>query len=252
MALTDNLTAYYKLDETSGTREDSTASNYDLTDNNTVGYATGIIGNGADFVASNSESLSTSSNELNDTFSSSAWSVSIWAKPDDISNTYGLIACDTNTGQRQFFFAINSASLYFERQGASIAINVGNVISTGWNHIVATYDNSRLRIYVNGTNVGDNPLMSAFSSSTNKTFLGCRQYSGSNYYINGILDEVGIWAKTLTSTEITTLYNSGSGLTYPFSSGPANLKSWNGLAKASIKSINGLAIASIKNIDGLS
>ena len=35
-------------------------------------------------------------------------------------------------------------------------------------------------------------------------------------------------------------------------SGPANLKSWNGLAKASIKSRNGLAIADIKSINGLS
>ena len=34
-------------------------------------------------------------------------------------------------------------------------------------------------------------------------------------------------------------------------SGPANLKSYNGLAKASIKSINGLAIASIKSINSL-
>jgi len=34
-------------------------------------------------------------------------------------------------------------------------------------------------------------------------------------------------------------------------SGPANLKSINGLAKASIKSRNGLAIASIKSINGL-
>jgi hypothetical protein len=33
--------------------------------------------------------------------------------------------------------------------------------------------------------------------------------------------------------------------------GPANLKSWNGLAKASIKSINGLAIGSVKSVNGL-
>jgi hypothetical protein len=40
--------------------------------------------------------------------------------------------------------------------------------------------------------------------------------------------------------------------TDPFaSSGPANLKTWNGLAKASVKSINGLAIASVKTVDGL-
>jgi hypothetical protein len=34
-------------------------------------------------------------------------------------------------------------------------------------------------------------------------------------------------------------------------SGPANLKSFNGLAKASVKSINGLAIASIKSVNSL-
>lgn len=34
-------------------------------------------------------------------------------------------------------------------------------------------------------------------------------------------------------------------------SGPANLKTWNGLAKASIKTIDGLAIASVKTVDGL-
>ena len=33
--------------------------------------------------------------------------------------------------------------------------------------------------------------------------------------------------------------------------GPANLKTWNGLAKASIKTINGLAIGSVKTINGL-
>ena len=34
-------------------------------------------------------------------------------------------------------------------------------------------------------------------------------------------------------------------------SGPANLKSWNGLAKASIKTINGVAIASVKSVNGV-
>ena len=33
--------------------------------------------------------------------------------------------------------------------------------------------------------------------------------------------------------------------------GPANLKTWNGLAKASIKTMNGLAIGSVKSVDGL-
>ena len=37
----------------------------------------------------------------------------------------------------------------------------------------------------------------------------------------------------------------------PVAAGPANLKTWDGLAKASIKTINGLAIGSVKTVDGL-
>ncbi len=37
----------------------------------------------------------------------------------------------------------------------------------------------------------------------------------------------------------------------PAASGPANMKSWNGLAIASIKSIKGLAIASVTKVNGL-
>ena len=40
-------------------------------------------------------------------------------------------------------------------------------------------------------------------------------------------------------------------VTHTAASGPANLKTWNGLAKASVKTINGLAIASVKTVNGL-
>jgi hypothetical protein len=33
---------------------------------------------------------------------------------------------------------------------------------------------------------------------------------------NGSIDEVGIWSRALTSSEVTSLYNSGSGRQYPF------------------------------------
>src|SRR3990167_10109236 len=53
MALTDNITAYWKLDESSGNAADSVASNT-LTNTNTVGYSAGKINNAADFVGANS------------------------------------------------------------------------------------------------------------------------------------------------------------------------------------------------------
>src|SRR5262249_31508245 len=35
------------------------------------------------------------------------------------------------------------------------------------------------------------------------------------HYFNGAIDEIGVWNRALTSTEITNLYNSGAGLAYP-------------------------------------
>ena len=33
---------------------------------------------------------------------------------------------------------------------------------------------------------------------------------------DGVIDEVGLWSKVLSATEITDLYNSGAGFAYPF------------------------------------
>jgi len=38
-------------------------------------------------------------------------------------------------------------------------------------------------------------------------------------FFDGMIDEVGVWSRLLTSDEVTTLYNAGAGLSYPFSSG---------------------------------
>jgi hypothetical protein len=57
MALTDNLIAFWGLEEASGTRNDAHGSNH-LIDNNTVGSATGRVGTCANFDRFTDEHLS--------------------------------------------------------------------------------------------------------------------------------------------------------------------------------------------------
>ena len=59
--LGNGLVAFWKLNEQSGTRAAAFSSN-DLTDNNTVTFAAGILGNAAVFTSANSEYLSRASN----------------------------------------------------------------------------------------------------------------------------------------------------------------------------------------------
>jgi hypothetical protein len=63
------------------------------------------------------------------------------------------------------------------------------------------------------------------------------------------MDEIGIWNRALSSTEVSALYNSGNWFSYPFST--TSIKSINWLWYSAIKSINWLAIWSIKNFNWL-
>src|SRR3990167_1322919 len=76
--LTDGLVSYWTLDEAGGVRYDSVvASANDLTDNNTVGSATGKNNLAANFVAANGESLSSTAGAL--ALGDTNWTVAGWA-----------------------------------------------------------------------------------------------------------------------------------------------------------------------------
>jgi hypothetical protein len=77
-------------------------------------------------------------------------------------------------------------------------------------------DNGFLSIYVNGNQeVGVTLAVTAFPDNTSPFSIGTWPGIGGQNFL-GEIDEVGIWSRALTSGEISDLYNSGSGLSYPF------------------------------------
>ena len=48
--------------------------------------------------------------------------------------------------------------------------------------------------------------------------IGANRYNSTIYqeFFNGNIDETNIWSKELTATEITELYNAGTGKFYPY------------------------------------
>lgn len=255
MALTDNIVAYWKLDETSGDRADS-AGSYTLTDNNTVGSGTGIIGNGSDHIRANNEFLSNTS--LGGALTNS-WTFAGWAKFPNIgaadqtlislrpsSGNVNLIQIEVNMNTPQWrTIAFDSSGVYKK----DFRKTTGFTADT-WTHVAITWDGTTFEFYINGSNasVTKTSNLSMTQTSTTRTLRVGAEVSSSNV-ADGLIDELGVWSRALTSSEITELYNSGAGLTYPFST--TAIKTVNGLAKASVKTVNGLAIASVKNFNGL-
>ena len=86
--------------------------------------------------------------------------------------------------------------------------------SGGWYHIVLTFDDlaNDFILYINGNNVAENLGYNGSTNNNNSSFvIGNRNASSTQWY-NGIIDEVAFWNTELSSSAVSALYNSGSGL----------------------------------------
>ena len=67
-------------------------------------------------------------------------------------------------------------------------------------HVVGTYDGSQMRMYLNGSLISSLPYNKAIHTFSDKIFIGSSSYSCS--YVNAIIDDVRIYNRALTDSEI--------------------------------------------------
>jgi hypothetical protein len=82
-------------------------------------------------------------------------------------------------------------------------------INTGsWYHFTFIHDStSGGKIYINGLLVSSNNINGFICNGVNPIYIGADIENGNLYrYFNGKLDDIGIWNRALTQTEITELY----------------------------------------------
>jgi fibronectin type 3 domain-containing protein len=74
-------------------------------------------------------------------------------------------------------------------------------VPTGvWTHLAATYNGSTLLLYVNGTQVASQAATSSIAANATPLRIGGNNIWGE--YFNGLIDEVRIYNRALTATEI--------------------------------------------------
>lgn len=110
---------------------------------------------------------------------------------------FGFLVQSNSDGK--IYFVMGNGGNY---QNRNIAIN-NNV----WNHIVAIYDGTNMILYLNG--LAGTPV--AFSSATSATtaMLICKRIAGVTGYFNGLIDEILIFNRALSASEIKLLYELG-------------------------------------------
>lgn len=255
MSLTTNLLHYWKFDESSGNASDSVGS-FTLTNTNTVTYSTGKINNGAYTTEAANNYLSANAPE---TLEGDA-TVNFWAYISSFSTSSDAIYLRTVNPVWDNYYMITSSNIKYQASSYNSGNQIGdstwtNTFSTGtWYMItvLTTTSSYTSEVYVNGTSLGTQNFNNSWPSTGKSPRVytsGSAMYASYPARLNGRIDELGVWSRKLSSSEITSLYNGGSGLQYPFVSGPANLKSLNTNVKANIKSYNTNTLANIKSID---
>jgi Concanavalin A-like lectin/glucanases superfamily len=244
--LTNGIVAYYKLDDSSSPAIDQVSGNNLSIGASTTVSQSGKLGNSVKFVFYNTWPDSTSGiiGSLQAALQlSSAGTVAAWII-SNMGNFYsGDIAgaCDDTTYGYSLRITSNASGDDTPRVGGRLADSsaqqdiLGNTTVTdgSWHHVAFTWNGTYALVYLDGTLdcASNNPQTKtpAFNNpgDTPKLCIGrCYATYAANPFAKGdavpgsgpgYIDSVGFWNRALTSSEISSLYNGGSGKEYPFS-----------------------------------
>lgn len=223
--LTDSLVGYWKMDETSGTRADSSGNAYTLTDTNTVTSNTGKISNAAQYTAANSEDLRRSDN-ANLSGCDCDFTISAWVYLDTKGTSRSIVSKYSTTGTNReynLYFGNGADRFRIEvsNDGTNLvtldASSLGSPATATWYFIVAWHDSvaNTLNIQVNNGTVDSMAHTTGVNDGTANFMIGART---GTFYWDGRIDEVGMWKRVLSSAERAALWNSGAGCTHNFAS----------------------------------
>jgi len=204
MALSDNLIHYWKLD---GNSSDSIGAQSGTDSNITYSTTNALIGQRAGFSSGSFSRIIM--NGYTPTLTN--FSLSLWFYVTSTSFSQRLVG--TRNGSGWEIITSGTKIDIYGNNGSNYFIETTNdVILNNWNHIVITDNGTNL--YLNGTPTNGSIPVNANSNLTFGIYAG-DLFTGP---FNGNQDEIGIWSRSLTSAEVTTLYNGGAGITTPFPS----------------------------------
>lgn len=153
------------------------------------------------------------------------YTITFWAKTNSTTQEMP-ISKYFDGANRQFRIDFNNGA-----PGTFSLFNGLNAVS----YTNASFNDNQFHFYTfifnNGTSLIyiDNVLRTNTTATSVPLYNGAPIYIGnydsSQFKFNGTIDEVGFWNRTLNNTEIAQIYNSGNGITYPFTN--ATIPSYN-------------------------
>ena len=233
--LTD-LKAYYKFDVLSGDivnladsvgSTDSLGSDVDMVNSGATYGAAGILDNALSFDGSNDfGTLVNGGSDLFNffTITDATWSVSCWVFYDDLGGGHiissapvgdtTMFQINLNTSTQVALQAVGTGSTFIINTSWTVA-----TLSTGvWIHMVFTGDQSLasdgLELWLDGVSQGTkNRSSNSGSAGTQAEPMHVATHGAiGSVFFAGRFDELSLWSRVLTDSEVASLYNAGNAL----------------------------------------
>jgi len=213
----DDLLSYYKLDEITGTTAvDSYGSNNGTATNPALfsGAAVGIINQSTDFTAGDYY-IDLGNTAFNFDTSVDTFGFSLWVKTATTGVTERFFGKDNATDKQYSLYFHFTDILKFNVYDSGLSTDMTLEYSTdirdnNWHHIVITGNGTTNLMYVDNVLRDSDTGLVPSATTTNPTVIG----TSATQYFSGYVDEVGIWNRTLSSTEVDNLWNGGLGLEF--------------------------------------
>ncbi|GEM_PF-6716874 len=199
----NSLIGYWQFDEGVGTTANDSSGQANTGTLNSAwnisgryGYGVQLNGTSGNVTIPNTASL----NPANIT-------ISFWAKFNSFAATQRIINKWTNTNEYTTHIIANS-NLGFQATNTlgstqQASYTISNLATGTWYHIAGTFDGSNVRLYVNGTLVDTQPLTGALQNTGTDPV----SISHTSFPFNGTIDEVAIYNRALTATEVAKEYS---------------------------------------------
>ena len=221
--LAENLVGEWTLDETSGNFMNISNYGSDLIGTLSVtpptrrqGSTYCVSGNCLEFAGNDTTNnyVSVSDNiALNPT---SAITMEAWVKQTGGGNVQTLDGIFMGKGSNEYYYL--DAKLTYIMMSLVIGTSpgtqrqfstpVGSFSLNQWYHVVGTYDGTTAQIYINGVSqLSSSTYTGALNPQANAFTLG--KFSGGGYSFKGLLDEVRVYNKNLTISQIQENYLAG-------------------------------------------
>jgi len=194
---------------------------------NGVAFASGMVDQAFSFDASlNAGVLIPSSPALNPT---EAVTIDAWVKPFSFPNAFAEVVRkdQENSSVPQYELAVtNTGQAHCDIGGFGNPV-AGSVPLNQWSHLACTYDRQAVRLYVNGIEVASFAATQAIPTATTNLAIGKEDGSTVRNF-DGLIDEVEIFNRALTASEIQAIVNAGSAgkCKPPCTLPPSGMVSW--------------------------